>query len=71
MISMSNDLNELIMYNKKLKDRIKLIILNKMDLCSFRNDIKKFVGAKGIPIITISCMKDTGIDKLKKAIETI
>ena len=38
---------------------------------SFRNDIKKFVGAKGIPIITISCMKDTGIDKLKKAIETI
>jgi len=64
-------LNELIMYNKKLKDRIKLIILNKMDLCTFRNDIKKFVGAKGIPIITISCMKDTGIDKLKKAIETI
>jgi len=42
-----------------------------MDLCTFRNDIKKFVGAKGIPIITISCMKDTGIDKLKKAIETI
>ncbi len=64
-------LNELLMYNKKLKNRIKLIILNKIDICSFKSDIKKFTGIKSVPIISISCVENFQINELKKAIDAI
>ena len=64
-------LSELTMYDKKLKDKIKLIILNKIDLCSFKNNIKEFIGIRGAPIISTSCVENIKIDELKKAIEII
>ena len=64
-------LNELSMYNKKLKNRIKLIVLNKIDICSFKSNIKKFTGIKSVPIISISCVENFQINELRKAVDAI
>ena len=62
---------ELNMYNKKLKSNIKVIVLNKFDLCKFKNKIKDFIGIKNISIIETSCIKDINLEKLKNIIKSI
>ena len=64
-------LAELNMYNKQLKKKIKLIVLNKHDLCSFDKNIKLFKGLKGIPIIKISCKNNFNLEKFKNIVKRI
>ncbi|MBT6796098.1 GTPase ObgE, partial [bacterium] len=62
-------MKELESYNKDLPLRIKLIVLNKLDLCSFANDIEEFNPIKDCKKISISCHKNNGIESLKEVIE--
>jgi GTPase len=62
-------MKELESYNKDLPLRIKLIVLNKLDLCSFANDIEEFNPIKDCKKISISCHKNDGIESLKEVIE--
>ncbi|MDG2006292.1 MAG: Obg family GTPase CgtA [Thermodesulfobacteriota bacteirum] len=62
-------MKELESYNKDLPLRIKLIVLNKLDLCPFVNDIEEFNPIKDCKKISISCHNNNGIESLKEVIE--
>lgn len=62
-------IKELESYNKDLPLRIKLIVLNKLDLCLFVNDIEEFNPIKNCKKISISCHNNNGIESLKEVIE--
>ena len=62
-------MNELNSYNKDLVSKIKLIVLNKIDLCSFIEEIKEFDPIKNCKRIPLSCKENIGIEYLKETIE--
>ncbi len=62
-------LNELKEYNKILPSRIKLIILNKYDLCKFKNHLNKFNPLKECRKIYVSCSNNYGIEQLAMIIQ--
>ena len=64
-------MNELSSYNKHLPGRIKLILLNKIDLCCFTNEIPEFNPIEDCKIIAISCKNNSGIESLKGTIEKL
>ena len=62
-------IKELNSYNKDLPLRIKLVVLNKLDLCSFKDDIVGFDPIKNCGKISISCHNNSGIESLREMIE--
>ena len=64
-------LNELNQYNKFLSSRIKLVVLNKYDICKFKNKLNKFKTIKGCKKIYISCNNEYGIKQLIMIIENL
>lgn len=52
-------------YNDSLKEKMEIVIANKMDLDSAQDNLKKFKKAyPNLEVIEISCMDNTGIDDL-------
>jgi GTP-binding protein len=62
-------MKELNDYNTSLMPRIKLIVLNKIDLCLFTEEVDKFDPIKGCKRISISCINEHGLELLKESIE--
>ncbi|MFL2630576.1 MAG: Obg family GTPase CgtA [Thermodesulfobacteriota bacterium] len=62
---------ELKEYNIKIISRIKLIVLNKVDVCKFRDDLSKFKPLKNCSTILASSLDGFGMEDLKREIESI
>ncbi len=60
-------LHELELYDKKLLEKPRLVVSNKMDVPESAANLKKFkTRYKTADIVEISCLTGVGIDKLKK-----
>ncbi len=60
--------NELLLYNKELVKKPKMIAVNKMDLSESVENLKNFKNEINHPINEISCLSNDGLNELKEKI---